>query len=241
MQKLKSKKQNKSPEQQINQRKREMRKDFANISIKDKYWIHDVLRIGYLDIECTNLKGNMGYILSWVMMIRDTQKGGERGKIIKTVHAVITKQDIDASDGRHFEDKRIVEELVKAIKKYKIDLLIGHYFYGKYRMDIPFIRTRCIMNKVHGYPKYKQVKYGDTHRMGGNGYSVHRWSLDAIGDMMGVTTKKTPVSGRHWQLAARGKPNSLRYVLHHNKNDVIINWKIHLKMEDHCPIPTAYV
>lgn len=231
----------KSAEKIAKQQRTKLKKNFSGLPIKTKYWLSDIDRIGYLDIECTNLKGNMGYILSWAMVIRDTQEGGKQGKVLGIKYGVITKKDIEDSDDKHFEDARILKELIYCIQKYKIKLLIGHWFHGAHRMDIPFIRTRCIMNKIDGYPKYKQVKYGDTQRMAKNGYSLHRNSLDAVGDMCGVSTKKTPVSGRHWQLAARGNTKSVQYVLHHNINDVKINHKIHLKMEDWCGIPSAYV
>lgn len=215
------------------------KKFYTTYDMKQKYQLYNVRRIGYLDIEATNLKANFGFMLSWAMVVRDTQNKRYR----KVLHSVVTRHDINKAfkERKVSADRRILEELMKTLKDEKIDMLIGHYFHGWNKMDIPFIRTRCIMNNVPGFPKHRQIRFGDTWRMAHQLYSVHRYSLDAVSQMMGVSTKKTPVEGLDWQLAQQGDPEALEYVLDHNIKDAIINEKVHRKCENYVPIPSSYI
>ncbi len=218
--------------------KKLVKKLYPTYTMKEKYKLYNVNKIGYLDIEASNLKANFGFMLSWVMIVRDTQTN-------KTTQysAVISRRDINRAykEKKVSADRKILQKLMKVIKDEKVDLLIGHYFHGWNKMDIPFIRTRCIMNKIPGFPKHRTIRFADTWRMAHMLYSVHSYRLDAISDMMGVSTKKTPVEGLQWQLAQQGDPESLEYVLDHNVKDVKINMKIHKKMEEYVPIPAGYV
>ena len=72
--------------------------------IKNKDAAIDKLRIGYLDIETTNLKGNFGYILSWYI-----KKEGKN----EYDYSVITKKEI--MDYKF--DKRLVIELLKSFSR----------------------------------------------------------------------------------------------------------------------------
>lgn len=211
---------------------------YTSYEMKEKYKLYNVFKIGYLDIEATNLKANFGFMLSWAMEIRDTQTGK-----CKIVSACVTREDINRAyrERKISADKAIIEKLIKTLKDEKIDLLIGHYFNGWNKMDIPFIRTRCIMNKIKGWPKHRTIRYGDTWSMAHKLYSIHRYGLEAIGDMMGVKTKKTRVEGLEWQLAVQGDPKSLRYVLDHNIKDVKITKPVHMHMEEYSPIPSTYI
>ena len=78
-------------------------------------------RLGYLDIETTSFKANIGIKLSWAIKTRDSTK---------TTSALITKEEIFSGD----YDKRIVEMLCEELNNY--DTLLTYY--GT-RFDIPFI------------------------------------------------------------------------------------------------------
>jgi len=209
--------------------------------MQQKYKLYDIHKIGYLDIEASNLKANFGFMLSWAMIVRDATKANP--KYDKLFSAVITRNDINrAYKERNISaDKKILEKLMKTIKDEKIDLLVGHYFHGWNKMDIPFIRTRCIMNKIEGFPKHRKVKYADTWSMAHKLYSIHRYSLDAVSQMMGIKTKKTPVDGLSWQLAQQGDPKELANVLDHNIRDVEITADVHRKCENYVNIPATYI
>lgn len=204
--------------------------------MKEKYALKGIDKIGYLDIEATNLKANFGFILSWAMIVRNPYTNK-----IELKYDVVNKKDFeDSTKSRKITmDARILKSLIKNIKG--VNLLIGHYFHGWGKMDIPFIRTRCVYNGITDFPKYKEMRYGDTWTMAHKCYSLNSYRLDAVSDMLGVKTRKTPVTGLDWQLAQRGDKASLEYVLDHNIKDAKINYKVHKKIEEYVPIPTAYI
>lgn len=204
----------------------------------DRYEQYGIKKIGYLDIEATSLKANFGFMLSWVMIVRDVKTGKT-----KTYKDVIKRADIlEAYNKRSVgKDKRIVSSLIQTINDTGVDLLIGHYFHGWGKMDIPFVRTRTLINKISGFPKYRTIRFGDTWRMAHQLYSINSYRLDAIGYAMGIKTEKTPVDSTNWQLAADGDAKALRYVQDHNLKDVIMDMEEHIKMEKWVPIPASYV
>ena len=210
--------------------------DYKNLSMKEKYEMYNINKIGYLDIEATNLKANFGYMLSWAMVVRDVRTG----KTELRYDCMNLKDKRNAAKHRRvIEDKRILESLMKNLKD--VDLLVGHYFHGWGKMDIPFIRTRCIFNKTSGFPKHRQIRYGDTWRMAHQCYSLNSYRLETVADMMGIKTKKTPVTALDWQLAQSGDPKSLKYVLTHNIKDAKINYEVHKMVEAYVTIPNAYI
>ena len=94
---------------------------------------------------------------------------------------------------------------------------------------------------MKGFPKHKQIKYGDTWNMCKNRLRLHSYRLDAIGEALNIKTKKTPISFHLWNLARMGDPKALKYVLKHNDNDVEIDYRIHKAIEEYVPIPAGYV
>ena len=106
---------------------------------KDKAFKH--LRIGYLDIEATNLNANFGYMISWYI-----KKEGKN----EYDFSVIKKSEINNYDF----DKRLTKELLAAMRNY--DVLYTHYGADR-RFDIPFIRTRAYAHGVEeDIPSYME-------------------------------------------------------------------------------------
>jgi len=204
--------------------------------MKEKYDYYGIKNIGYLDIETSGLTADFDITITWANCIRDVQTGKTH---IEYDH--IEKSDFDYAlkkKNADLIDKRITETVVDSLGS--CDLLIGHWFIGKHRHDIPFIRTRCVMNKVSGFPKHKQVRYGDTQKWGSLLYRNHNNSLDTIARMFNVSTKKTPLDAKTWKNACIGIPEDIAKVLHHNINDVKITHKIHLGIEEYVPIGATY-
>lgn len=161
--------------------------------------------IGVLDIETTNFKANIGYMLSWAIYYPHTDK---------TVHDVITKKDIS----NYSRDKRICKSLIKELEN--VTLLIT---YNGTKFDIPFMRTRCKMQKVKNFPEYGSMKHIDAYFFCRGKVATHRKSLDVISTALGVGGK-TPVDISVWALAMLGHPKSLATVLEHNLIDVKVTW-----------------
>ena len=225
-----------TPEQKERRRLAEMRKRFADLPMKEKYEIYGIKTIGYLDIETSGLTADFDIMLSWAVLIRDTRT---EKCIIK--HGIVTKEDFEYAHNKKdadLIDKRITKELIEAIKG--VDLLIGHWFIGKHRHDIPFIRTRCVINKVHGFPHYKKVRYGDTQKTGSILYRNRNNSLDTMNQMYNGHVHKTPLSPKIWKNACIGVKDALEYVLKHNIHDVKITKLVHMGQEEWAPIPSTW-
>lgn len=175
------------------------------------------LKIGYLDIEASALNGTFGIILSW--FIKERNKNNYDS-------SVITKKELF-----NYEfDKRVVIELLNAIKKY--DVLYTHYGCDR-RFDIPMIRTRAYRHELQNMlPVYMEKFIMDTWPIARNKLRLHSNRLDAIGEAVGIKhVKKTPISPRKWELAHFGHPDALKYVVSHNKRDVQLLEAIHKKLE----------
>ena len=110
----------------------------------ERYITGHEISIGYLDIETTDLKANIGHMLSWAIKERDEKK---------VAYGLITKEEL--FDETY--DKRICEELIAALKNY--DTIITYYGTG---FDIPFMRTRCLAHGLE-FPKYRELSHHDLY------------------------------------------------------------------------------
>lgn len=161
-------------------------------------------RVGFYDIETTNLDANFGIILTYYI-----KTAGEDQYSI----GVIKKRDImNAKAGD--EDKVVVQNLVRDLSKF--DTLVGYY---SSRFDMPFIRTRATMLGIPflAYGAIKHIDLYDTikHKMKLNSNRLE----NACRNLMGHTDK-THIEAKYWRAGARGDKESLEYIATHNKHDV---------------------
>ncbi len=157
-------------------------------------------RIGFLDIETSNLDADFGIILSWAIK----EKGG------KIASSVITKEELLKS-----EDKEIVKRLIKEMQNY--DRLIT--WYGC-RFDMPFIRSRAVALGLD-YPGFGAIKHQDIYFISRNKLKLSSNRLENVARVVLGKTNKTRVDGKYWRAALRGDKKSIGYILKHNLLDVI--------------------
>jgi uncharacterized protein YprB with RNaseH-like and TPR domain len=180
------------------------------MSLKDKKGLFKATKtdvVGYLDIEASQLDADFGIMYSWVIKYQGQNKY-EMG--------IVTRQEI--LDG--VLDKRVCEDLVTALKKFT--LVYTYYGTG---FDIPFIRTRCLMNGVK-FVTRGEVEHRDAYYLARRCLKLHRNSLDNVCATLGIKGK-THLEGRYWILANSGNPEALAYILDHNKADTVILEKVH--------------
>lgn len=217
------------------ERKRWQDKYTTKRNIKEEYYRKGIDTIGYFDIEASHLKGNMGEMLSWAMVYRDTQTN-------KTwvEYDAITHKDVMTAyrKGDPNFDRHVVESAIDAMKD--VQLVIGHYFNGPKKMDMPFLRTRAAFLKLQ-FPNYQKFRFMDTWAKGRALYSLTSNRLGVFGDMFGSEEEKTPVNFDTWRLAKMGHPKSMKYVVDHNIKDVWVTHNVHKKMEHLLPIPNSYI
>lgn len=176
------------------------------------------LRVGYLDIETTNLNADFGFILTWYIKSKDKNE----------YHfGIINRREI--FNGNF--DKRIVRELLNTLKKY--DVIYTHYGSDR-RFDVPYIRTRAFANGLQDLlPRYMEKFIMDTWSAARNKLRLHSNRLDSIAEALGIeSVKKTPLSPKKWRLAAIGDTKALEYIARHNKRDVQLLEKVHKKYEE---------
>jgi len=162
-------------------------------------------RVGFLDIETSNLDANWGMILTYC--IKDSRSG-------KILNGQITKTDINKFQDDK-TDTRIVKQLVKEIKLF--DRIVTHY--GR-RFDIPFIRTRALICGIQ-FPNFGSISNDDTWCIARKKLKLNSNRQGTVHTTLFGKSHKTHLNMKYWTAAARGNKKALNYVLKHNKIDVI--------------------
>jgi len=160
-----------------------------------------VEKIGFLDIEASHLKANWGIMLTWCVKPENDDE---------ILWGAISEADIEAD----IEDRRITEELVRVMRKF--DRVCGYY---STRFDIPFIRTRALVNKVE-FPVYGEIYHTDLYYQARRLLQLHSNRQGVVAETLIGTTEKTAIKPTYWTAALRGKRDAIAEVLDHNKRDV---------------------
>ena len=181
----------------------------------EKEYLHDGKPPRYciLDIEASNLNANFGIMLSYA--IKEYKKP-------KIFARTITADELISET----LDKGLVKECVDILSNY--DVVITYY--GS-RFDIPFLRTRAIYWNLD-FPKYGYLKHKDVYYMVRNRLKLSRNTLEEACRTLGIKGK-TRVDGTYWIKALTGDETALKYILKHNKRDVIILEKLYDKLESY--------
>lgn len=158
-------------------------------------------RIGFLDIESSNLNATFGFVFSYCIKRLD-------GEVIKRV---VSPQDI--KKGRF--DKNLMLQFLKDVREF--DTLV--VYYGE-RFDMPFLRSRCMYHKLD-FPLYKEVKLYDVWFTIRKKMKLHSNRLETVCDFLGIEAKNHPMKQLIWLNACAGDKKSLDYIVTHNVEDVV--------------------
>jgi uncharacterized protein YprB with RNaseH-like and TPR domain len=163
-------------------------------------------RIGYLDIEASNLKANFGIVLTWAI------KDGQSDTIY---YDHLTPTDVKKYG--QTEDKRILETCVDTIREF--DRIVTHYG-GDFQYDMPYLRTRCMMMGVP-FLKYGEVYVADTFTISKRKMSLSSRRQDIIAEALSRKPSiKSRINSAAWRGAVRGNKADIMEVLDHNFRDV---------------------
>lgn len=171
-------------------------------------------RIGFLDIETSNLDANFGVILSWCIKIKDND----------IIYGLLNDKDFKEKEAFKV-DKRITKDLINEILT--LDRIVTHY--GR-KFDIPYIRTRALINNLE-FPSFGTIVNDDTYYMAKYKLKLNSNRLETIAQTLFGKSEKTHLDGAIWLSAVRGDKKALNYVLEHNKTDVIELEKVWLKLK----------
>lgn len=160
-------------------------------------------RVGFFDIETSHLKANFGFTLSYKIWDDANQKMYGRA---------VTSKEIQSFK---FDDN-LLPEMVADLKKFTHVVV----YWGKDRRhDLPFVRTRCLMNKTP-FPLYGELGVIDMYDLAKNKMSLHSYRLQTVCEELGIPAKGHPLRGRMWIKANAGHQESLDYIETHNEEDV---------------------
>ena len=167
--------------------------------------------IGVFDIETTDLKADIGFMMSWAVYYPNEDR---------VVSDVIKKREVSNLSF----DKRICKSLRKEFDN--IDLLIGYY---STKFDIPYVRTRCLMNGV-SFPEYGTIRHTDCFYAARGKVATSRKSLGVIAEALGVDDK-THEPKSVWRKARYGHEESLAKLLAYNENDCKVTWQVYNELK----------
>jgi uncharacterized protein YprB with RNaseH-like and TPR domain len=171
---------------------------------------HKEARIGFLDIESTNLNANFGFMLSWFIKTCG----------LNEYYSYKTK----SSDIKNLRfDKQSVTLLTKAIRHYDIICT----YYGS-RFDIPMVRTIALVNNVE-FPVFGQIYHLDLYYAVRHRLKLYSNRLEVACHTFGIEGK-THLDPAIWRKAAVGDQDSIDYIYDHNKGDVDILEQLYYKL-----------
>ena len=157
-------------------------------------------KIGFFDIETSNLAGDFGVIFCYCI------KPLGKSKILERV---ITRKELSEC-----LDREVVRQCVEDIQKF--DRIVG--FYSK-RFDMPFIRTRASYHKID-FPLYGSISHDDIYFTVRHKFRLSSNRLEnACRTILGESSK-THLHPVKWIKALQGDPSSLKYILNHCREDV---------------------
>lgn len=168
-----------------------------------------------LDIETSNLNADYGYVICYCI------KEVNGPELIKRT---ITPTDIR----KKVLDKKLMEQFLEDIKGF--DRLI--VYWGKdRRFDIPYLRSRCLKNKLD-FPKYRELFIYDLYDLVRNKLKLSRNYLKKVCDYLGIPSKQTEYTGDVWIEASTGDKKALDTILQHCVEDVVATEKVWVKMRE---------
>jgi len=160
-------------------------------------------RVGYFDIESTNLDADFGTCLCYCIK----EKGSD-----KIYGRTITKEEVTKERD---PDKYVISECIEDLLKF--DLIYGYY---STKFDFPFIRTRAVSMNLD-FPYFGAIQHKDVYYIIKNKFKLHRSRLEvACNELLGKSLK-THFDGNVWRRAGQGNPEALKYIFEHCKGDVI--------------------
>lgn len=159
------------------------------------------LRVGFLDIETSNLAADFGIVFLYCIKVAGEDKILER---------VITDKELHGS-----LDKGVLEQVIEDMQKF--DLLITYY--GT-KFDIPFLRTRALYHGLH-FPEFGAVQHKDAYYIIKSKFRLSRNRMEQAARILLGKTEKTHINSVYWLKALQGDRRSLNYILDHCRKDVL--------------------
>lgn len=161
------------------------------------WWLLENKRIGFFDIETTNLSANIGMILCASVK----ERGGP------------TKTFVCKKKRGLLSDEDTVDEIREELTTY--DFICTYY--GT-KFDIPYLNTRLL---IADKPLLDAFRHVDMYYTARYKLKLHSNRLQVVQEsLLEGKTEKTKLIGPIWQKAAMGDKESLEYIVEHCEADV---------------------
>jgi uncharacterized protein YprB with RNaseH-like and TPR domain len=170
-------------------------------------------RIGFLDIETSNLKASFGYIISYCIK----EMGGEM------YERLITPKEIKTG----VFDRELLKQFFTDVSRFD---RVCVYWGKDRRHDVPFLRTRALKAGTD-FPLYRDICVIDLYDWGKNKLSLHSYKLGVVCQELGIPAKEHPLDGTTWVRAMAGDKDALNYILTHNREDVVCMEPLYTRLE----------
>lgn len=172
-------------------------------------------KVMFWDLETSNLNANFGFILC----------AGWKTLGDKKVHCPkISDYKLYKSDPTN--DKELVRATAAALSE--ADLWVGHY---ASRFDVPYLNSRLL---YHGLPVMPKIPLIDTWRVAKYQLRLNSNRLQTLCTFLELEDK-TPIMGPHWVKAMAGNKQSLKYIVDHCIQDVLVLEAAYLKLRPLIP------
>lgn len=160
-------------------------------------WLLANSRIGFFDIETSNLDASIGMMLMGCIKER---KGGVFTRIVSPNSAGL------------LDDHEAVVSLRDELESY--DYVVTFYGTG---FDIPYLNSRLI---IHGERPINRLRHVDVYYVARTHLKLHSNRLAVVGETLGLSVEKTRVVGPIWTRALMGDQESMGYIVDHCIIDV---------------------
>lgn len=180
-------------------------------------WLEEE-RIGFLDLEASNLKANIGNLISWAIKPLGVKK--------VAFDAWTRKEAINWDK----MDRRIMKSLIKELQNY--DLIVTYYGTG---FDIKFMRTRAMILGLPGFPEFGTLKHFDVYYAVRNKMCLYSNRLAVATQALGIEGK-TPLPASIWGPARLGYKEALADIKVHNVEDVKILEDLYNEILPYCQV-----
>jgi uncharacterized protein YprB with RNaseH-like and TPR domain len=169
------------------------------------------------DLETTNLAANFGVILC----------GAWKELSERKIHHV-SVLDSPTFDKDPTNDRLVVKTMAEALSE--ADVIVGWY---SQKFDFPFLQTRLL---AHGMPPMPPIPHVDGWRIARYKMRLNSNRLASASAFLGVE-EKTPLSGPIWIKAAAGNRRSIKYVIEHCRQDIVVLEQVYRRIR---PLSVAH-
>ena len=130
------------------------------------------------------------------------------------------------------DDKKLLEKFILVANE--ADEIVGH---NGDRFDLPWIRTRCLYDRIPVFPNYTTL---DTLKSARSKFKFNSNKLDYIAKFLGIG-QKTHTGYDLWKKVVLDKDKeSLEYMVEYCKNDVELLEKVYNEMSTYIPAKTHH-